>query len=88
MRQYQLLREQYSRADRATHTQPRENFRSASPSRQHAGSRGARNAPLDCPATDLELHAWLGVTRRDWQDLALLAAIGFAVVGLMVLGAI
>lgn len=86
MTQNQLLRETCLRADRVTHTPPPENFRSAfsSGSTPDAAARGTRhqNAPRD----DLELHSWLGVTRRDLQDMTVLLVAALACVGLLVLG--
>lgn len=88
MKQHQLLRETCSRADRATHTPPPANFRSASSSGStpDAAARGTRQQTA--PRDDLELHPWLGVTRREIQDLAALALIGFGVVSLMVLASL
>jgi hypothetical protein len=85
MKQHQLLRETCSRADRATHTPFPGNFRSAlsSGNKPDAVARGTRQQTA--PA-DPKPHLWLGVTWRDLQDMALLAAIAFACVGLMVLG--
>ena len=87
MKQDQLLRETCLRADRTTHAQPPKNFRSAfsSGNKPDAVARGTRQQTA---SHDPELHLWLGVTRRDLQDMVLLAAIAFACVGLMVLGSL